>query len=33
MRWLERDLSEGSPGLYHFAEIATNLARRESSSA
>ena len=30
LRWLERYLTEGSPRLLHFAEIATNLARRES---
>jgi hypothetical protein len=27
-RWLERYLTEGSPRLQHFAEIATSLARR-----
>jgi len=26
LRWLERYLSEGSPRLEHFAEIAANLA-------
>ena len=30
LRWLERYLTEGSPRLRHFAEIATDLARRES---
>ena len=29
LRWLERYLREGSPRLQHFAEIATDLARRE----
>jgi hypothetical protein len=29
MRWLERYLSEGSPRLQHFAEIAADLAKRE----
>ena len=29
MRWLERYLTEGSPRLQHFAEIAHALARRE----
>ena len=29
LRWLERYLAEGSPRLQHFAEIATDLARRE----
>lgn len=29
MRWLERYLSEGSPRLQHFAEIAAGLAKRE----
>jgi hypothetical protein len=33
LRWLERYLTEGTPRLEHFAEIATSLARRESSSA
>jgi hypothetical protein len=28
MRWLERYLSEGSPRLKHFAEIAASLAER-----
>ena len=30
MRWLERYLTEGTPRLRHFAEVATDLARRES---
>jgi hypothetical protein len=30
LRWLERYLAEGSPGLQHFAEITTSLARCES---
>ena len=29
LRWLERYLTEGSPRLQHFAEIAHELARRE----
>ena len=29
MRWLERDLTEGSPRLEHFAEVAANLAKLE----
>ena len=29
LRWLERYLSEGSPKLQHFAEIAASLAKRE----
>jgi hypothetical protein len=29
LRWLERYLAEGSPGLQHFAEIASELAARE----
>jgi len=29
LRWLERYLTEDSPRLLHFAEITTNLARRE----
>jgi hypothetical protein len=29
MRWLEWYLSEGTPRLQHFAEIATTLASRE----
>jgi hypothetical protein len=29
MRWLERYLTEGSPKLQHFAELAADLARRE----
>jgi hypothetical protein len=28
MRWLERYLTEGSPRLQHFAEIAGELAKR-----
>ena len=32
LRWLERCLAEGSPRLQHFAEIATDLARREPTS-
>ena len=31
LRWLERYLTEGSPRLRHFAEVATDLAERESS--
>lgn len=29
LRWLERYLTEGSPRLQHFAEIAASLAKRE----
>lgn len=29
MRWLERYLTEGSPGLRHFAEITASLAQRK----
>ena len=29
LRWLERDLTEGSPRLRHFAEITASLARRQ----
>ena len=29
MRWLERYLTESSPRLEHFAEIAASLAERE----
>ena len=29
LRWLERYLVEGSPRLRHFAEISTDLAKRE----
>ena len=29
MRWLERYLSEGSPRLQHFAEVAISLAKPE----
>ena len=28
MRWLERYITEGSPRLMHFAEVAGDLARR-----
>jgi hypothetical protein len=28
MRWLERYITEGSPRLTHFAEVAGDLARR-----
>jgi hypothetical protein len=30
LRWLQRYLDEHSPRLRHFAEIATDLAARES---
>ena len=30
LRWLERFLGEGSPRLRHFAEIAADLAKRDS---
>jgi hypothetical protein len=30
LRWLERYLTEGSPRLRHFAEVAVDLARREA---
>ena len=30
LRWLERYLIEGSPRLQHFAEVATDLARRDA---
>jgi hypothetical protein len=30
MRWLERYLTEGTPRLKHFAELATDLASQES---
>jgi hypothetical protein len=30
MRWLERYLTEGSPRLRHFAEVAVDLAKREA---
>ena len=33
MRWLERYLSEGTPRLQHFAEVAADLARRRSTDA
>ena len=29
LRWLERYLTEGSPRLRHFAEVAADLAKRE----
>ena len=29
VRWLERYLSEGTPRLQHFAEVAVSLAKRE----
>jgi hypothetical protein len=29
MRWLERYLTEGTPRLRHFAEVAVSLAKRE----
>ncbi len=29
MRWLERYLTEGTPRLRHFAEVAADLAKRE----
>jgi hypothetical protein len=29
MRWLERYITEGSPRLRHYAEIATELAKRQ----
>jgi hypothetical protein len=32
MRWLERYLSEGTPRLQHFAEVAANLAKRDVAS-
>jgi hypothetical protein len=32
LRWLERCLSEGSPRLRHFAEIAAELAKRDSQA-
>ena len=32
-RWLERYLTEGSPRLQHFAEVAADLAKRERSEA
>ena len=31
MRWLERYLTESSPGLLNFAEVVTSLAERTSS--
>jgi hypothetical protein len=33
LRWLERYLAEGSPRLQHFAELAAELARRDTSDA
>ena len=33
MRWLERYLTEGSPRLQHFAEVAADLARRKSGGS
>ena len=33
LRWLERYLTEGSPGLQHFAEITASLAKRELQRA
>jgi hypothetical protein len=30
LRWLERYLTEGSPRLGHFAEVAADLAKREA---
>lgn len=32
LRWLERYLADGSPRLRHFAELATDLARRQSDA-
>jgi len=32
MRWLERYLSEGTPRLQHFAEVAADLAKRDAAS-
>jgi hypothetical protein len=32
MRWLEGYLTEGTPRLQHFAEVATSLASREPES-
>ena len=29
MRWLERYLTEGTPRLQHFAEVAARLAKRD----
>ena len=31
LRWLERYVTEGSPRLQHFAEIAMSLAKHEDS--
>jgi hypothetical protein len=33
LRWLERYLSEGSPGFKHFAETTASLAKREPQIA
>jgi hypothetical protein len=30
LRWLERYLTEGTPRLRHFAEVAADLARRDA---
>jgi hypothetical protein len=30
LRWLERYLTEGTPRLRHFAEVAADLVRREA---
>jgi len=30
MRWLERYPSEGTPRLKHFADVASDVARREA---
>jgi hypothetical protein len=32
LRWLERYLTEGSPRLQHFAEVAGDLAKRDLES-
>ena len=32
LRWLERYITEGSPRLQHFAEIAMSLAERERAA-
>jgi hypothetical protein len=29
LRWLDGSLTEGSPGLQHFAQITESLAKRE----
>jgi hypothetical protein len=31
LRWLQRYLDEGSPRLQHFAQVASDLARRDRS--